>query len=168
MVDKIRKTAIQPNILSSNFSLFNTKLKASKSDLVWLSIYFHKRLQIPCVFFFKTPVECYPVSIRLICRAIRTTKSADKVLVPQHWIIGFWQKYSFEWRKAWIRDMSGNFWCFLCLKMSLFAQFLSSFLPRGIGVTFAFWGGLNFRVYFKSVPFLCEKCPFFSYLGCLE
>ena len=81
--------AIQTNILSSDFSLFNTKLKASRSDLVWLSIYFHERLQIPCVFFFKTPVECYSVSIRLICRAIRTTKSADKMLVPQHWIIGF-------------------------------------------------------------------------------
>ena len=118
--------------------------------------------------FSRLPFGCYSVSIRLICRAIRTTKSADKVLVPQHWIIGFWQKYSFEWRKAWIRDMSGNFWCFLCLKMSLFAQFLSSFLHRGIEVAFAFWGGLNFRVNFKSVPFLCEKCPFLSYLGCLE
>ena len=52
--------------------------------------------------------------------------------------------------------------------MSLFAQFLSSFLHRGIEVAFAFWGGLDFRVYFKSVPFLCEKCPFLSYLGCLE
>ena len=60
------------------------------------------------------------------------------------------------------------FGAFYASKCHFLLNFCPLFLHRGIEVAFAFWGGLNFRVNFKSVPFLCEKCPFLSYLGCLE
>ena len=55
----IRKITIQPKILFSNCNLFNTRLRASRSDLEWLSIYFHERLLISCASFFKIPVGLF-------------------------------------------------------------------------------------------------------------
>ena len=51
--------------------------------------------------------------------------------------------------------------------MPLSAQFLSSFLHRGIEVAFAFEVDKISGSTSKCALFF-EKCPFFSYLGCLK
>ena len=53
----MRRTAIQPNIFCSNFSLFNKKFKASRSDFVWLSIYFHKDFRFLVCSFSRLPLN---------------------------------------------------------------------------------------------------------------
>ena len=56
-VDKMRKTAIQPNMFCSNFSLFNKKFKASRSDFVESSIYFLKDSRFLGCSFSKLPLS---------------------------------------------------------------------------------------------------------------
>ena len=51
------ETAIQPNMFCSNFSLFNKKFKASRSDFVESSIYFLKDSRFLGCSFSKLPLS---------------------------------------------------------------------------------------------------------------